>query len=159
MKVLGVDPGLNKIGWAILDFSDFNQKNFAIYQDGGLVKTNSKSNLYEKYHQIFNFFNQLTQEHNLQKAAIEETFVNKNNQSSLKLFGARVAITLAFSQNNLPFINIPATSIKKKITDNGRAEKSEIIKLLPFFIKNLPEKFTSEDCSDAVAISYCGFFE
>lgn len=151
MRIVGVDPGLTKSGWAILE----SQNRDLFYIESGLFRTNPKNNIYQRYYHIFQFFDELIQTHSLQNAALEETFVNNNNKSSLKLYGARTAIALAFEKNQAKFATFAPNTIKKSITGNGHADKQQLQAFLPKLIKNFPETI-QEDCSDAAAIAYCG---
>lgn len=152
MRILGIDPGLVKSGWALLEAYD----NKVVYLDSGLCKTSIKLSIYERFFDIFNFFEKLIIEIKPDCAALEETFVNMNKFTSLKLYGARTAISLALQRQKITFKTFQATTVKKTLTGHGRAEKVQLQEVLQKIVLNMPNNL-SLDCSDAVALAYCYF--
>ena len=87
------------------------------------------------------------------EAAIEETFVNKNPVSSLKLGHARGALMLSLGLCGLKVSEYSATAVKKAVVGVGRAEKEQIQMMIKIL---LPKAiFKTEDEADALAVAIC----
>ena len=85
MKIIGIDPGLNKCGWGVIETSGLSLKHVA----NGVIKTDAKLSFSERLLNIDTELTKILETHKPQTAAIEETFVNKSPASSLKLGAAR----------------------------------------------------------------------
>jgi crossover junction endodeoxyribonuclease RuvC len=86
-------------------------------------------------------------------AAVEETFVNKNPASTLKLGVARGVVLLAPAERGLPVFEYSANLIKKSVVGVGHADKSQVQlmvrRLLPGCEISMP------DAADALAVAIC----
>jgi crossover junction endodeoxyribonuclease RuvC len=149
MRILGVDPGLQRTGWGIIDVKGNSLK----YIDCGVAASNSADTLAERLKQLADGLSSIIGKFSPDTAAVEETFSNVNAASTLKLGQARGAILLVLSQAGLSVHEYAATLVKKSIVGVGRAEKTQVKAmvgvLLPGF-KNAPA-----DASDALAIAIC----
>ncbi|MFQ3307343.1 MAG: crossover junction endodeoxyribonuclease RuvC [Candidatus Midichloriaceae bacterium] len=149
-RFIGVDPGLNFTGWGILDQQ--GSDNF-VYVASGVIKTSKKSNYPERLSEIFKSIHDIVLQYNPNFAAIEDTYVNVNNQSSIKLAQAKAASMIAISNNKIDLVEYPAKTIKKTVTGNGNADKRHIVKMLKLLIPGVDIELFDE--ADAVAIALC----
>ncbi len=150
MRILGIDPALKRSGWAIIDHS---QRELL---ECGVISTNIKHTLPIRLKHIFSEMSHILKNNIIDHAVIEMTFVNNNAQSSLLLGHARGVIIATIAQQDISITESTPNHIKKAITGNGMAKKSEIQQMLPLLIKNLPSTFhnnTTYDVSDAIAIA------
>jgi crossover junction endodeoxyribonuclease RuvC len=147
--IVGIDPGLVKTGWGVIDYSGNSLRFIAC----GLIKPDSKLPLAERLAVLSNGITSAIAAYNPVECAIEETFVNKNPMSSLKLGHARGALMLSVSLTKIPLYEYAATLVKKSVTGVGRAEKNQVgmmvKQLMPTAIIN------SEDEADALAVAIC----
>lgn len=151
MKVIGIDPGLNNIGWAILTK---DKKGNPIYINSGIIKTTNKQSLPARLALIFNSLDKIIEQNEVDFAAIEEVFINMNAKSSMALSFARGAILTLIGYKNLEAKEYAPNKIKKTLSGNGKADKSQIEKMISLII---PEaKFSTKDEADAIAIAYTG---
>ncbi len=148
-RILGIDPGLVKTGWGVIDYSGNSLKFVAC----GLVKPDSKLPLAERLSALSNGIKNVIEQYRPDECAIEETFVNKNPLSSLKLGHARGALMLTVSLSGIDLTEYAATLVKKSVTGVGRAEKNQV----GMMVKQLmpTAKFDSEDAADALAVAIC----
>ena len=102
---------------------------------------------------IFNQVLQVIESYNPEYAAIEDTYVNVNNKSSIMLAQAKAASMIAISQNDIPLVEYAAKKVKKTISGTGNADKSQIIKMIGYWLPNIVVKFSDE--ADALAIALC----
>jgi len=84
-------------------------------------------------------------------AAIEETFVNKSGQSTLKLGQARGALILTVAQNEIPLAEYAANLVKKTVTGTGHAQKGQIGAMIKYLLPTATPK--TEDEADALAVA------
>ena len=149
-RFLGIDPGLNFTGWGVIDYIS-NDK--FIYIASGIIKTSPKMNYHLRLNHIFTESLKIIALHSPTYAAIEDTYVNVNNKSSIMLAQAKAASIIAISQNNLPISEYAAKKIKKTISGSGSADKSQIIKMISYWLPNVTIKLSDE--ADALAIALC----
>ena len=154
MRIIGVDPGLNCTGWAIIQIE--NKK--IDYIDGGKINTSSKEPIEKRLYKLHKELLSTLKQHKPDSAAIEEIFVNKSPRSSLNLCHARGALLLTLSTSGIENIgHYQPNHIKKSITGNGHAQKHQMIKMVQFIIKTF-EKI-NHNVADAISIAICHFYE
>jgi crossover junction endodeoxyribonuclease RuvC len=147
--ILGIDPGLQHTGWGVIEKNGNNLHFIAC----GVVNSNSKEEMPARLLAISEGLRKVIEIYKPDECAIEETFVNKNPLSSLKLGHARGAAMLTASLAGLNPYEYAATLVKKTIVGVGRAEKAQIVMM----VKTLLPKadINSEDAADALAIAIC----
>jgi crossover junction endodeoxyribonuclease RuvC len=148
-RILGIDPGLIKTGWGIIEYSGNSLRFIAC----GLIKPDNTMNLAKRLLFLSEEINKIILAYQPTECAIEETFVNKNAMSSLKLGHARGALMLTVSSTGIPLFEYAATLVKKSVTGVGRAEKNQVAMM----VKQLMPlaKIDSEDAADALAVAIC----
>ncbi len=148
-RILGIDPGLVKTGWGIIESKGSSLRFIAC----GLIKPDSTLPLAERLQKLSEGIESVITAYNPDECAIEETFVNKNAMSSLKLGHARGAIMLTVCKSGVNLSEYAATLVKKSVTGVGRAEKGQVgmmvKQLMPTAI------IDSEDKADALAVAIC----
>lgn len=147
--ILGIDPGLQRMGWGIIEY----KANHLIFIACGTVKTDAKLSLAERLVMLHEGVAHLIEHYKPTNAAIEETFVNVNGASTLKLGQARGAILLSLALGGLIPGEYSANLVKKSITGNGHAAKEQVTHMVNLL---LPGACTKEpDAADALAIAIC----
>lgn len=149
MKIIGIDPGLNKTGWGIIGI---HNNNFS-YINSGAIKNNVKLPICDKIKNIYSELKQIVELHKPDIGAIEETFVNKNPLSSLKLGHARGVAMLAMANFGLVVHEYSPNLIKKTITGAGKADKRQIGVMVKILLPKSNVK--TEDEADALAVAMC----
>ena len=149
VRIIGIDPALTKSGWGIVEVNGNSFK----YIASGTIKTDAKADMANRLHHIHKELISAIQFYKPDIASIEETFVNKNPVSSLKLGHARGAIMLCLTICDIKVFEYSATSIKKSVTGVGRAEKQQVEAMINILLPK--NKSTSEDESDALAAAIC----
>lgn len=148
MIILGIDPSLNSCGCAILSYA--NSSFSVIYSC--TIKSGKTSELYTKILEIHKAIKEMIQIYQPSIIALEETFVNNNPATSLKLGMVRGACYCAcIDQANIKIVEYSPRLIKKTITGNGAAEKIQ----LQYMLKQIMPKFApkTDDESDAAAVA------
>ena len=94
-------------------------------------------------------------EFNPSEAAIEETFVNKNPNSTLKLGQARGAVILVPALQKIPVFEYAPNQIKKMVVGSGHAEKRQVDMMVHTMLKGVQSYKIGPDAADALAIAMC----
>lgn len=148
MRIFGIDPGLQRTGWGIVDVSG----NRLTHISHGVIKTDAKADTAARLHKIFEDLTQMLTLWQPTHAAIEETFVNKNPASALKLGLARGVAMMAPAKVGLRVAEYPANLVKKSVTGAGHADKEQVQAMIRVL---LPGVEASHDAADALAVAIC----
>ena len=149
MLILGIDPGLNKTGWGIIRVTGNNIKFVA----SGLIKTKASDPLYHRLATLDAGISEVVKQYSPDVAAIEETFMNNNAASALKLGQARGVVLTAPARAGLAVYEYGANKIKKSVVGNGHATKTQIGMMIGVLLPQAGK--ISEDEADALAIGIC----
>ncbi len=140
MLILGIDPGLRKTGWGIV----FSQGSALQYRASGTIKTDPDESLAVRLADIHRGIADIIRQWKPDEAAVEETFINKNAASALKLGQARGVALCAPALCGLPVAEYSANRIKKSVVGTGHADKIQIAmmvkRLLPACGKIEPDE-------------------
>ena len=149
MRVLGLDPGLRHTGWGVIDVA----ANRLAHVADGVVHVAADQPLATRLVSLFRQITTVVERFRPDEAAVEETFVNRNPSSTLRLGLARGVVLLAPAQCGLPVAEYSANFIKKAVVGAGHAEKSQVQlmvrRLLPGCGGGEP------DAADALAVAIC----
>jgi len=122
MKLIGLDPGLRATGWGIIDVDGNNLK----YVADGTIKVPTNMSLAERLAALYRVLNSIMETYRPDEAAVEETFVNRNPKSTLKLGQARGVVLLAPAMSDITVSEYPANVIKKSLVGAGHAGKDQV---------------------------------
>lgn len=148
MRLIGLDPGLRRTGWGVID-AEGNRLHYVAY---GVVAVADTGMLAQRLAELFRGLTAVLDRYAPEVAAVEETFVNRNAASTLKLGVARGVALLAPAERGLPVHEYPANVIKKSVVGFGHAEKRQIALMVG---KLLPGAQASADAADALAVAIC----
>lgn len=147
--ILGIDPGLRKTGWGVIQSQNNNLKFIAC----GTIKTTDKKSLCQRLGELSKGLQKVIKEYDPDISAIEETFVNQNGQSTLKLGQARGALIVTLANADLEAHEYAPNLIKKSVVGAGRADKNQIAMMVKTLLPGANPD--SEDAADALAIAIC----
>ena len=148
-RLIGLDPGLRATGWGIVDQSGNRLRWIA----DGAVTTDAKQDLANRLRQLHDGLQQVIADWQPDVAAIEETFVNKNPTSTLKLGQARGVSLLVASLNGLPVTEYAPNAIKKAVVGTGHAAKEQIHMMVRMLLPGAG--IANEHAADALAAAIC----
>lgn len=148
MRLLGLDPGLRITGWGIIEVRD----NRLAHVADGVVRSDDKLTLAERLVQLFEGVCAVIAAHGPSEAAVEETFVNQNPASTLKLGQARGVVLLAPAKAGLAVAEYTPNLIKKSVVGTGHAAKEQVGMMVRTL---LPGCKASADAADALAVAIC----
>jgi crossover junction endodeoxyribonuclease RuvC len=149
MKIIGIDPGLTKTGVGIIEVKNNN----FFFIAAQTIYSRASDPFVARLHHFHTMLVKIIKTYQPDEAAIEETFLNKNPVSSLKLGHARGALILSLGLCGLKVAEYSTTAVKKAVVGLGRAEKTQIQMMIKIL---LPQgDFKTEDEADALAVAIC----
>jgi crossover junction endodeoxyribonuclease RuvC len=149
MRLIGLDPGLRISGWGIIDTDGNHLK----YVACGVVRSDEKLSLAERLVMLHEGVGEVLKSYSPDEAAVEETFVNRNPTSTLKLGQARGAIMLAPALMGLRVAEYPPNLIKKTVVGTGHAAKDQIDLMVRMLLPGADPAIA--DAADALAVAIC----
>ncbi len=149
IRILGIDPGLRNTGWGLIEAAGTR----LTYVGCGSIHTDAANSLAERLALIHRSIARLIDDERPAEAAVEETFVNRDPQSTLKLGQARGAALAALALMELPVAEYAANLIKKTVVGVGHAEKAQVAMMVKMLLPASQAK--SPDAADALAVAIC----
>jgi crossover junction endodeoxyribonuclease RuvC len=145
--IIGIDPGLTHTGWGVVA-QDGNRLSFVA---AGRISPLASLPMAARLCLIAEGLKQVMAEYEPADAAIEETFVNKNAASALKLGQARGAAMLTLAQGGLDVSEYSANRIKQTISGYGHADKAQIQAMINMLLPGCGK--IAADAADALAVA------
>jgi crossover junction endodeoxyribonuclease RuvC len=147
IRILGIDPGLRRTGWGVIACDG----NRLVFVACGSVETKERAALAERLVVIHDGLAKVVADFSPDEAAVENTFVNRNGDATLKLGQARGIAMLIPARAGLSVAEYAPNLVKKTIVGAGHAEKSQIRMMLGVLLPKADP--ASEDAADALAIA------
>jgi crossover junction endodeoxyribonuclease RuvC len=153
MRVLGIDPGIGRLGWGVIDIEKGKAEALAF----GCFETSSKEEVSKRLCLIYDFLISLIEKHKPSLMSIEDLFFNKNAKTAFIVGQARGVALLAAGQKKLGIYIYTPLQVKTAVAGYGKAEKAQVGRMVKAILK-LKEVPKPDDTSDALAIALtCGF--
>ncbi len=150
MRILGIDPGLATVGYAIID----KQGNSMKALDFGCVRTAADTPLTTRLEQIFTASEQLLARWQPDVMALEQLFFNRNVTNALLVGQARGVCILAACRADCPVEEYTPLQVKQAVVGNGRAAKQQVAAMVKALL-NLKDIPRPDDVADAMAVAIC----
>ena len=147
MRILGIDPGLQKTGWGVI----VSQGNRLTFVASGLIKTKPKDTMAQRLSCLHEGLADVVKQYAPETAAIEETFVNQNPASALKLGQARGVLLCVPALYGLSVGEYSANKVKKSVVGTGHADKNQVGMMIKTLLPACGQ--ISEDEADALAVA------
>ncbi len=153
MRILGIDPGLARVGYGVIDTSQGEQKML----DCGIIRTDPKQTEGERMVEIADDLNQLMMEWNPKLAAVEKFFFYRSS-TTISVVQARGVVMMTLARFKVQTVEFPPMQIKMALTGSGKADKSDVLNAVMREL-NLDHPPRPDDASDALAIALTGWFQ
>ncbi|MBN1910928.1 MAG: crossover junction endodeoxyribonuclease RuvC [Pirellulales bacterium] len=151
MRILGIDPGLNITGYAVLDWAGRK----AGLCEAGVVRGRAKGSITARVAEIHDGVADVIAALKPEVMAVEELYSHYDRPKTAILMGhARGVICLAAAQAGIPVVHYSATQVKKITTGSGHASKQQVQRAIQREL-GLPEPPDPPDVADALAIALC----
>ena len=147
MRILGLDPGLGTTGWGLIEAEGNRLRHLA----NGQLKTDTNAALPQRLAALADQLEAMLADHRPDSAAVEEVFVNKNPQSTLKLGQARGVVIMTAARAGLEVGEYAARLVKKAVVGNGNAEKVQVHAMVGRLLPGA--KIAGPDAADALAVA------
>lgn len=147
LRVLGLDPGLRCMGWGIIDCIGSRLRHVA----HGVVTSTQSAPLASRLAELHNGLQAVLAQWEPAEVAVEETFVNQNPASTLKLGQARGVALLVPALAGLAVAEYTPNHIKKAVVGVGHAQKQQIHDMVCRLLPGCG--VTSPDAADALAVA------
>jgi crossover junction endodeoxyribonuclease RuvC len=147
VRILGIDPGLRRTGWGVVTATGTK----LAYVDCGVVTSDGDLPLALRLRELYEGITRIIEAFRPDEVSVEETFVNKDAQATLKLGHARAMALLVPALAGVPVYEYAANLIKKTVAGSGHAEKTQIQAMVKFLLPKA--EFKLADAADALAIA------
>lgn len=148
MKVLGIDPGSTRVGYALIDSQSLKPLLF------GLLEITTK-NKHQKLKELGAAFQKLLNKTKPDTVAIEKIFFSNNQKTAIDVAESRGALKLLILQKNIKMFEYTPQEIKIAVTNYGSSDKKSVA-LMVSRILSIPAIKGPDDISDALAIAITG---
>ena len=149
MRLIGLDPGLRNTGWGVIEAVGTR----LIHVANGVVRSDSAGDIASRLLQLNRGVAEILERFAPDEAAIEETFVNKNPESTLKLGLARGAVILAPASLGIPVTEYAPNRVKKAVVGAGHAAKEQVQMMVRTLLPG--SNAIGPDAADALAVAIC----
>ncbi len=155
MNIIGIDPGFDKVGYAIFEKSHTLANGYR-FISSGLIKTSKKDAHLARLSQIGNELGSVIEQYYIQELAMEQLFFFKNAKTVIGVAQAQGTIMYMASQKHIPVVFLTPLEIKMAITGYGTADKQSVHKMLTLTLGQ-EIKVKEDDESDAIAcaLAHC----
>jgi crossover junction endodeoxyribonuclease RuvC len=147
VRILGLDPGLRRTGWGVVIIDGAR----LAYVAHGVIAPKESWAFSDRLLHLFEGVCAVIEAHKPDEAAVEETFVNSNASSTLKLGHARAAAMIAPARAGLPVSEYAATVVKKSVVGTGGADKAQVAFMIRRLLPTAGD--TTSDAADALAVA------
>jgi crossover junction endodeoxyribonuclease RuvC len=147
--VLGVDPGLERVGWGLVERSGSR----LICRGHGLIQT-PRIELSDRLRLIHEGISALLKEHEPEALALEKLFFTKNQTTAMDVARASGVILLAAAESGVPVCEYSPPQVKLGVTGRGNAEKKQV-QFMAARLLALPEPPKPDDVADGLALAIC----
>ena len=147
IRIIGIDPGLRTTGWGIIE-AQGSRLSFICC---GCVRSDDRLTTAARLRQLHEGLAQIIAAHSPHEAAVEETFVNRDPQSALKLGHARGIALAVPALAGLEVAEYAANLIKKTVVGAGHAEKTQVAMMVRILLPK--SDAATADAADALAVA------
>lgn len=152
MRIIGIDPGLARVGYGIIDEVDGKK----IMLDCGIIETKSIQKEEKRLEEISNDLSSIINKWNPNTAAVEKFFFYRSS-TTISVVQARGVIIMTLGKHNLPIQEFPPMQIKLAVTGYGHSDKDEVLRSVMHDLSiTSPPK--PDDAADALAIALTGIY-
>jgi len=150
MFVLGIDPGLTRTGYGIVEAAGTTARAISV----GVIRTAANTPMASRLMEIYEDVSSLIDEHHVDGAAIEEVFTNRNRATATGVARASGVIMLALAQAGITVVEYTPSAVKMALTGFGAAEKQQVQNVVQMRL-GLATSPQPADAADALAIALC----
>ncbi len=152
MRIIGIDPGLARVGYGIIDEIEGKK----VMLDCGIIETKSTQKEEKRLVEISNDLSSIIKKWNPNYAAVEKFFFYRSS-TTISVVQARGVIMMTLGKHNLPIQEFPPMQIKLAITGYGHSDKDDVLTSVMHEL-SLSATPKPDDAADALAIALTGIY-
>ena len=153
MRILGIDPGLARVGYGVIDTTGGVQKML----DCGIIRTDAGRSEGERMVEIAGDLRQLIRQWQPELAAVEKFFFYRSS-NTISVVQARGVVIMTLARFGIPIVEFPPMQIKLALAGFGHAQKDEVLEAVMREL-NLTDPPRPDDAADALAVALTGWFQ
>jgi len=153
MRVLAFDPGLARVGYAVVE-GGVNSQSLV---ECGLIETQPEISFPERLSSIHSDALDVAMDHNPDCVAIEKLFVAKNTKTAMDVAQARGVLVMLSFHIRVPIFEYSPAEVKVAVTSYGSADKYQVGEMVRTIL-GLGDRPRPDDVADACAIGLCHLF-
>ncbi len=152
MRVLGIDPGSETLGWGVVDGSGIKYS----HVEHGTVRSRTTDTFAHRLATIYSGVSEVIDRFSPEVLSIEDAFYAVNVKVAMKLGQVRGVVLLLAEQRGLAIAEYAPRLIKQTVVGYGNAEKHQVQEMVRVLLrmKKVP---TPHDAADALALAICHF--
>lgn len=154
MKILGIDPGFERLGIAILEKNSRGEKERVLFSE--CFKTSAKLEFSERLRLIGKEIKKIIKKYKPEILAIETLFLTTNQKTAMRVAETRGVVIYEAIQAGLKIFEASPPQIKMAITSYGKADKGQVMKMVKMLVE-IDNSKKSDDELDAIAIALTAF--
>jgi crossover junction endodeoxyribonuclease RuvC len=154
MKILGIDPGFERLGIAILEKNKGEKREKVIFSE--CFKTSAKLEFGERLKLIGDRVKEIIKEYKPEILSIETLFLTTNHKTVMHVAEARGVVIYEAQNAKLGIFEVSPPQIKIAVTGYGRSDKTQINKMVKILV-DIDKSKKSDDELDAIAIALTAF--
>ncbi|MBN2406213.1 MAG: crossover junction endodeoxyribonuclease RuvC [Elusimicrobia bacterium] len=151
MRIMGIDPGLAKVGWGIVDTQD---RDSIILVEYGCITTSGAEPINSRLDTIYRIILDLIKKYRPAEVALEKLFFSSNTKTAIDVAQARGAVLVALNHSGLILAEYTPLEIKQALVGYGRAKKNQVQFMVKNFLK-LEKEPRPDHAADALAVAIC----
>jgi crossover junction endodeoxyribonuclease RuvC len=154
MRILGIDPGYERLGVAILEKNKGDKKERVLFSE--CFKTSAALEFSERLNLIGEEVGKVIKEYQPEVLSIETLFLTTNHKTVMRVAEARGVVIYEASRASLKIFEASPPQIKIATTGYGESDKAQIIKMVKMLVE-IDNSKKSDDELDAIAIALTAF--
>lgn len=153
MRIMGIDPGLARVGYGVIDFKAGQQRML----DCGMIRTDPGRSEGERMVEIASDLSQLLRRWQPDLAAVEKFFFYRSS-TTISVVQARGVLIMTLARFKVPVVEFPPMQIKLALAGHGHADKADVLAAVMREL-NLELPPRPDDAADALAVALTGWFQ
>lgn len=148
MIIMGIDPGVARVGWAVIQPNGQNISPIAY----GCIETEKDRSLEIRIEEVYDEISKLMTSYHPDSLAIEDLFFSSNAKTAIAVGQSRGVVLLAAAKHDLPVVSYSPLAVKRTITGDGNADKKQVSHMVVLTLK-MRATPKLDDTTDALAIA------
>ncbi len=157
MRILGIDPGLARVGYGVIEVRQGSGPGAQRMLDCGMIRTDPGRCEGERMVEIARDLRVLVRRWRPELAAVEKFFFYRSS-TTIAVVQARGVVMMTLARFAIPVVEFPPMQIKLALAGSGHAEKNEVLEAVMREL-NLEDPPRPDDAADALAVALTGWFQ